>query len=66
MSVKNKIEPVAISRRNAMFIAAEAQVDLRTVERAYRGEKLKTLTLTRIQEAAKKLKMVEPPKFEGR
>jgi hypothetical protein len=55
-----KKEP-EVSRRDMMFIAAEAQCDLRTVQRAYEGGELKTLTRGRIVEAAKKLKLTLPP-----
>lgn len=56
-----KAKQPEISRRDMMFIAAEARCDLRTVQRAYAGGELKGLTRERIVEAAKKLK-IEPPK----
>lgn len=56
-----KVKPTTISRRDAMRIAAEASVDVRTVTSAYAGKELRTLTRERIVEAARKLKIELPP-----
>ena len=54
-------KPDAPSRSEMMHIAAEAHCDLRTVIRAYAGEKdLRVLTSERIVAAARKLKLPEP------
>lgn len=61
MATKSQPAKVAIQLQGMMFVAAEARCDLRTVKRAYAGERLKGITYTRIVEAATKLKLPVPP-----
>jgi DNA-binding LacI/PurR family transcriptional regulator len=54
------------SRKDILRIAAEASVDPRTVRSTYDGSKpTRELTLARITEAAKKLKLPAPPATKG-
>jgi hypothetical protein len=50
-----------LSRKQVLQLAAEAQVDPRTIENIYKGEPSKGLVRSRVEEAAKKLKFVAPP-----
>ena len=53
---------MALTRHEVLKIAAEAQVDPRTVEKIYEGRASKGLVRERVIVAAKKLKLVAPPK----